>query len=110
MICDSLSTEHGPAITTNSSPPISVPLTRTRVRCRAEFPADEFVGRRDAHGALHAGHGFELLQARGDVTDAHGADDHPLLALNRVDLVAEFLDALANVVDLFLGWRAAPSR
>ena len=31
IICSSLSTEHGPAITTNSSPPISVPFTRMRV-------------------------------------------------------------------------------
>ncbi len=34
MICASDSTEHGPAITTNSSPPMTVPFTRTRV-----FPA-----------------------------------------------------------------------
>jgi len=43
------------------------------------------------------------LQAERDVAGANGADDYALLALDGVDLVTEFLDALADGIDFFFG-------
>ena len=101
MICFSLSTEQGPAITTNSSPPISVPLTRMTRASLAEFLADELVRGGNAHRTLHARRGFERFQAGGDVADADDADHDALLAFNGMDLVAKLRDPFADVVDFF---------
>jgi hypothetical protein len=72
-----------------------------------EFLAHKLVGRRDAHGLFDLRHGFERLEAGGDVADAYGADDYALLSLNGVDLQAEFLDAGADLFHFLLGCVAA---
>jgi hypothetical protein len=102
MICFSLSTEHGSG---HHDELVAADFDAVHLdgeRPLLELLADELVRRRDAHGALHPGRGFERFQAGGDVAHAHHADHHALLALDGVDLVAELRDALANVVDFFL--------
>ena len=103
MICFSDSTEHGPAMTMNSSPPISTPLTRMRVLSCAKFLADEFVRRGDAHRFFDLRHGFDGLQARSDIADADDSDHDALLAFDRVHLVAKVFRDAANFVDFLPG-------
>ena len=67
-----------------------------------EFPAHEFEGRGDAHGAGDAGGHFNRFQAVADVAHSDHANDHALFTLNGVHFVSKLPDALANVIDLFL--------
>jgi hypothetical protein len=74
-----------------------------------EFAADEFVRRGDAHRLLHLRHRLQRIETRAGVADADGSDHDPLLALDRVDLVTELLNALGHFVD-FRSRRMAPHR
>src|SRR5580704_15232783 len=67
---------------------------------RLELTADEFVGRRNTHGALHSAGRLERLQAGRHVAHPDHADDHALFTFDRVDFIAELADSLANVIDL----------
>src|SRR5580704_11822028 len=91
MICASDSTEHGPAITTNSSPPITVPFTRTRV-----FPARNCL--------LTNLYGAEMRTTFStcgmDSSDSHHANYHALLPFDRVHFVAEMCNLVAHFIDL----------
>jgi hypothetical protein len=68
-----------------------------------EFLADELVGRRDAHGALHSAGAFQGLQAGGDVPHAYHPNHHAFFPFDGVDLIAELAYAFANVVDFLPG-------
>src|SRR5262249_57903093 len=72
-----------------------------------EFLADKLVRRRDAHSTFHAGSRFERFQASCHVANADHSNDHALFTLDRVDLIAEFTNPLADVVNLFSGGMGA---
>ncbi len=103
MICFSDSTEHGPAITMNSSPPISQPSTRMRVRSVRYSLLTNLYGAemRTAFSTC----GMASTDSRQAVVSpsADGADHDALLALDGVDLVAEVPNALAHLLDLLFG-------
>src|SRR5690242_11224757 len=58
-ICSRDSTEHGPAATTTSSPPIFTPRPRSTTVPWPELPAGQLEGLRDAHDFAHA---FQQLE------------------------------------------------
>ena len=99
MICFSLSTEHGPAMTMNSSPPISVPFTTNPRFPRSEFAADELVRSRNADRFFHLRHGFQRFQTGGDIANADHADHDALFAFYRMHFVAEIANTFADRLD-----------
>src|SRR5262249_43102896 len=71
--------------------------------------ADKLVRSRNPDGALDARCRFERFEACSDVTHTDDADHDALLALDRMHLVTELTDPLADMFDFFLG-RMTPHR
>jgi hypothetical protein len=65
----------------------------------AKFPADEFVGRRDADYFFDLRHGFDGFETWRDIADANDADDDTLFTFDGVNFVAEVGHDPANLVD-----------
>ncbi len=105
IICFSLSTEmQGPAMVTKFIAADLRPANFDHRAFFAEFLAYEFVGGGDAHGALHAGGGFERFQTgRYIAPNANHTDDNSLSSpLDRMDPKPEFGNPFTNMVNLLL--------
>jgi hypothetical protein len=87
-------------MTINSSPNGDAVQLDDR-RLLLEFLADKLVRSGNADGALDARSRLQGFQACGYVADTDHTNDHPLLTLNRMNLVPEFADPLAHVVDFY---------
>ena len=99
MICFSDSTEHGPAMTMNSSPPISSPFTRTCVRPARNSLLTNLYGAEMRTTFSTCGMASTRFQARGHIAHSDDSDHDALLSLDGMHFVAEIFDLVANFID-----------
>jgi len=91
------------AITMNSSPPISQPFTRMRVRSLRNSRLTNLYGAEMRTAFSTCGNRFHRFETGRSIADADSADHHALLTLDRVDLITEVPYSLAHLLDLLPG-------